>query len=47
MLLAPYDAIFFKEPILTDRLRAMLDLPVYYLPEADLPTGWLSRQVSR
>ena len=33
MLLAPYDAIFFKEPVLTDRLRAMLDLPVYYLPQ--------------
>lgn len=37
MLLAPYDAIFFKEPWLTDRLRAMLDLPVYYLPEACNP----------
>ena len=37
MLLAPYDAIFFKEPLLTDRLRAMLDLPVYYLPEACNP----------
>jgi len=37
MLLAPYDAIFFKEPFLTDRLRAMLDLPVYYLPEACNP----------
>ena len=37
MLLAPYDAIFFKEPVLTDRLRAMLDLPVYYLPEACNP----------
>ena len=37
MLLAPYDAIFFKEPILTDRLRAMLDLPAYYLPEACNP----------
>lgn len=37
MLLAPYDAIFFKEPSLTDRLRAMLDLPVYYLPEACNP----------
>ena len=29
MLLAPYDAVFFKEPFLTDRLRAMLGLPVY------------------
>ena len=37
MLLAPYDAIFFKEPWLTDRLRAMLGLPVYYLPEACNP----------
>ena len=32
MLLAPYNAIFFKEPFLTDYLRAMLDLPFYYLP---------------
>ena len=37
MLLAPYDAIFFKEPWLTDRLRAMLGLPVYYLPQACNP----------
>jgi spore maturation protein CgeB len=37
MLLAPYDAIFFKEPFLTDRLRSMLDLPVYYLPQACNP----------
>ena len=37
MLLARYDAIFFKEPVLTDCLRAMLDLPVYYLPEACNP----------
>jgi spore maturation protein CgeB len=37
MLLAPYDALFFKEPYLVDRLRAMLDLPVYYLPEACSP----------
>jgi spore maturation protein CgeB len=37
MLLAPYDAIFFKEPCLVDRLRAMLDLPVYYLPQACNP----------
>ncbi len=37
MLLAPYDAIFFKEPSLTDRLRGMLDLPVYYLPQACNP----------
>ena len=37
MLLAPYDALFFKEPHLVRRLRAMLDLPVYYLPEACNP----------
>ena len=37
MLIAPYDAIFFKEPWLTDHLRAMLGLPVYYLPQACNP----------
>lgn len=37
MLLAPYDAIFFKEPHLVDRFRAVLDLPVFYLPEACHP----------
>ena len=37
MFLAPYDALFFKEPHLVDRLRAMLDLPVYYLPQACNP----------
>ena len=37
MLMAPYDALFFKEPRLVDRLRAMLDLPVYYLPQACNP----------
>jgi spore maturation protein CgeB len=37
MLLAPYDALFFKEPHLVARLRAVLDLPVYYLPEACNP----------
>jgi spore maturation protein CgeB len=37
MLLAPYDAIFFKEPFLVDRLRATLSLPVYYLPQACNP----------
>ena len=37
MLLAPYDAIFFKEPHIVDRLRATLDLPVYYLPQACNP----------
>jgi spore maturation protein CgeB len=37
MLLAPYDALFFKEPHVVDRLRSILDLPVYYLPEACNP----------
>jgi spore maturation protein CgeB len=37
MLMAPYDAFFFKEPHLVDRLRATLDLPVYYLPQACNP----------
>lgn len=37
MLLAPYDALFFKEPYLVERLRANLDLPVYYLPEGCNP----------
>lgn len=37
MLLAPYDAIFVKEPHLVDRLTAMLGSPVFYLPEACHP----------
>ncbi len=37
MLLAPYDALFFKEPHLVERLRANLDLPVYYLPQGCNP----------
>ena len=37
MLLGPYDALFFKEPHLVERLRANTDLPVYYLPEACNP----------
>lgn len=37
MLLGPYDAIFFKEPRLVERLRATLDLPIYYLPQACNP----------
>lgn len=36
-LLASYDALFFKEPHLVSRLRALLDLPVFYLPEACNP----------
>jgi spore maturation protein CgeB len=37
MLISPYDALFFKDPHLVDRLRAMLDLPVHYLPEGCNP----------
>jgi spore maturation protein CgeB len=37
MLLAPYDALFFKEPHLVERLRANLDVPVYYLPQGCNP----------
>ncbi len=37
MLLGAYDALFFKEPHLVDRLRANLDLPVYYLPQGCNP----------
>jgi spore maturation protein CgeB len=37
MLLAGYDAIFLKEPHVVDRLRAVLDLPLFYLPQACNP----------
>jgi spore maturation protein CgeB len=37
MLLAPYNALFFKEPQLVERLQSMLGLPVYYMPEACNP----------
>jgi spore maturation protein CgeB len=37
MLLAPYDALFFKDPHIVDHLRAMLDIPVYYLPQGCNP----------
>jgi spore maturation protein CgeB len=37
MLLAPYDALFFKEPHVVEHLHANLGLPVYYLPEACNP----------
>jgi spore maturation protein CgeB len=37
MLLAPYDALFFKEPHLVERLRANLDLPLHYLPQGCNP----------
>jgi spore maturation protein CgeB len=34
---APYTAIFFKEPLLVRRVKDLLTLPVYYLPEACNP----------
>ena len=37
MLLAPYDAIFLQRAVPCGPLRAMLDLPVCYLPEACNP----------
>jgi spore maturation protein CgeB len=37
MVLAPYDALFFKEPHIVELLQANLGLPVYYLPEACNP----------
>lgn len=37
MLLTPYDALFFKEPHLVERLQANLGIPVYYLPEGCNP----------
>jgi spore maturation protein CgeB len=37
MLLAPYNAVFVKEPHLVDSLGAMLDLPLFYLPQACNP----------
>jgi spore maturation protein CgeB len=37
MLLAPYDALFFKEPRVVERLRDLLGIPVHYLPQACNP----------
>jgi spore maturation protein CgeB len=37
MFLAPYTALFFKEPLLVRRLRDTLGLPVWYLPQACNP----------
>jgi spore maturation protein CgeB len=37
MLTAPYSALFFKEPLLVDRLRNVLGLPVWYMPECCNP----------
>lgn len=44
MVLAPYRAMFFKEPVLVDRLNAVLGLPVHYLPEACNPRWHTSDQ---
>jgi spore maturation protein CgeB len=38
MLSAPYTALFFKDPLLVERLRDILGLPVWYLPEACNPS---------
>jgi spore maturation protein CgeB len=37
MLTAPFTSMFFKDPLLVQRLRAMLDVPVEYLPQACNP----------
>ena len=37
MVLAPYDALFFKEPHIVNLLKANLGLPAFYLPEACNP----------
>jgi spore maturation protein CgeB len=37
MLISPYDAVFLKDPYLVKRLGAVLDLPLFYLPEACNP----------
>ncbi|MCH7230593.1 glycosyltransferase [Glycomyces sp. L485] len=37
MLMAPYSAIFFKDPLLVRRLRDTLGLPVRYLPQGCNP----------
>jgi len=37
MFLSPYDGLFLKDPLLVDRVRNLLNLPVHYLPEACNP----------
>jgi len=37
MLMADYHRVYFKDPLLVDRIRALTDLPVAYLPEACNP----------
>lgn len=36
-LLAPYDAVFFKDPYIVRALRGVADYPIYYLPECFNP----------
>jgi len=37
MLVAPYDAVFLKEPHVVKRLAGLLGMPLFYLPEACNP----------
>jgi glycosyltransferase involved in cell wall biosynthesis len=37
MFVAPYNALFFKEPSLVDTAQRLMDTPVHYLPEACNP----------
>jgi spore maturation protein CgeB len=37
MLMADYDRVYFKDPMLVERVRALTSLPVAYLPEACNP----------
>jgi spore maturation protein CgeB len=37
MLIADYDRVYFKDPLLVERLRALVQVPVAYLPEACNP----------
>lgn len=37
MLLAPYNALFFKDPHIVDKLQVALETPVFYLPQACNP----------
>jgi spore maturation protein CgeB len=44
MLAADYDALFFKDPRLVERLRNLSDAPVHYLPEACNPAWHQSQE---
>lgn len=37
MLIADYDRVYFKDPVLVERVRALTEMPVAYLPEACNP----------